>query len=248
MRVDLPRCENQGVDIRRASRTLLGGRISRAVRQLNDRHPWNHNNAFHTWITTRLPAHRGEALDVGCGRGELLAVLAEHFDHVHGIEIDAGMRQASMSRCAGLAHVTVDSVMLENVPTGADLVSMIAVLHHLDLDMALKQVRRILNPGGKFLCVGLARPDSVTDHAWDVASMITNPIIGYIRHPWVAHQLPDAAPIPVKDPELTFNQIRATVHEVLPGAEMRHHLGFRHTIEWTKPAPSPRPLRNGPAP
>lgn len=225
------------VKIRKASRTLFGGKIAGAVHRLNSRHPWNHNEAFHAWITTRLPAQRGQALDVGCGRGELLALLAEHFDHVHGIDTDAGMQQASQSRCAGLTNVTVDSVKLDNIPAGSDLVSIVAVLHHLDLQMALEQVRRILNPSGRFLCVGLAPPDSLTDHMWDVASMVTNPIIGYIRHPWAAEHQPDASPVPMREPQLTFEQIRTTVQEVLPGAEMRHHLGFRHTIEWTKPGP-----------
>ena len=183
---------------------------------------------------TRLPAHRGVALDVGCGRGELLALLAENFDHVRGIDVDAEMREESTIRCAGLRNAAVGAEELEDVPVGADLVTMVAVLHHLDLDSALKQVRRVLRPGGKFLCVGLAPPESVKDHAWDVASMITNPIIGYIRHPWAARGAPEEVSVPMKDPELTFREIRGAVHDVLPGADMRHHLGFRHTIEWTK--------------
>nr|WP_246336843.1 class I SAM-dependent methyltransferase [Flexivirga oryzae] len=206
------------------------------MQRVNDRHPWSHNDAFHPWITTRLPARRGTALDVGCGRGELLALLAQHFDLIRGIDVDADMRRVSAARCAGLSNVTVESLTLDAVPPGADLVTMIAVLHHLDLEPALEQVRRILNPGGRFLCVGLARPDSVADHAWDLASMATNPIIGYVRHPWPAEQTSDAAaPFPVRDPTLTFAQLRAAVEHVLPGAAMQRHLGFRHTIAWTKP-------------
>lgn len=123
---------------------------------------------------------------------------------------------------------------------GIDLVTMAAVLHHLDVVEALQEVRRVLRPGGRFLCVGLARPQSVTDHAWDLASMLTNPLIGYVRHPWVAQQPPGAPPFPVADAHETFDEIRDAVEQTLPGAPMHHHLGFRHTIEWTKPASEPR--------
>jgi len=223
------------MDLRRAAQDRIGGWAVGTIHRLNNRHPWSHNDAFHPWITLRLPPQRQEALDVGCGRGELLALLAEHFEHVHGVDADADMREASSTRCAGLANVTVDATALDDMPAGVDLVTMIAVLHHLELTAALENVRRILNPGGRFLCVGLARPESAIDQAWDLASMITNPIIGYVHHPWPAPDAPDHAPFPVKDPELTFEKIRIVVDRVLPGAQMRRQLAFRHTIAWTKP-------------
>lgn len=175
-----------------------------------------------------------EALDVGCGRGQLLALLAEHFEHAHGFDVDQSMRHASSARCAGLTNVTVGAESLDDAAAGADLVTMIAVLHHLDLEWALRQVRRLLNSGGRFLCVGLARPESATDHLWDAASMITNPLIGFIRHPRVAEQPREEPPFPVMEPKLTVAQIRTVVQEQLPGAKMCRHLAFRHTIEWTK--------------
>jgi len=221
--------------IRNALRSGVGARAADAMRALNARHPWSHNDAFHAWIAVRLPAGRASALDVGCGRGELLAVLAERFDLVHGIDIDSDMRRASGSRCAGLANVTVDDTPLAQVTEGKDLVTMVAVLHHLDLAPALTQVLRILKPGGRFLCVGLARPDSAIDQLWDVASMITNPIIGFVKHPWAAQVRARGAPFPVKDPEYTLSQIRQATRQAMPGAVIRRQLGFRHTIEWTKP-------------
>lgn len=225
------------MDIRGAARTRIGARVASTLQRLNSRHPWSHNDAFHPWIETQLPRRRHSAVDVGCGRGELLALLSSHFDRVHGIDPDAEMRQASAARCAGLPHVTVDATSLAELSDGVDLVTMIAVLHHLDLEGALAQVRRVLAPGGRFLCVGLARPESPADQAWDAASMVTNPIIGFVRHPWVSEKTPDREPFPVKDPQLSFAQIRARVDRAMPGAVMQRQLGFRHTIAWTKPAP-----------
>lgn len=222
------------MDFRELGRTRLGAPLTEGMRRLNARHPWSHNDAFHPWILTRLPERRGLAVDVGCGRGELLAALSPHFERVHGIDVDEPMRLAASARCAGLPNAVVDATPLAELQTArADLVTMVAVLHHLDLANALAQVRRVLAPGGRFLCVGLARPESATDKAWDLASMATNPLIGMVRHPWPAAQEPDLAPSPVADPVLSFDEIKTVVDELLPGAVMRHRLAFRYTLEWT---------------
>lgn len=63
----------------------------------------------------------------------------------------------------------------------SDLVTMVAVLHHLEMQEALREVRRLLAPGGRFLVVGLAPPRNVRDHLWDLASIVTKPMIGYVR-------------------------------------------------------------------
>jgi SAM-dependent methyltransferase len=202
---------------------------------INARHPWSHNDHFHPWILTRLPVQRDRALDVGCGRGELLALLASQFEDVRGIDIDNTMREAASSRCAGLTNVTVEATPLDKVAGPVDVVTMVAVLHHLDAEKALSDVRRLLAPGGRFLSVGLAPPATLTDHAWDLASMVTNPAIGYVKHPWVSAQGVHPSPVPVAPPRLTYTEIGVAVEAAMPGARMRHHLGFRHTIEWTKP-------------
>lgn len=222
--------------LRRWAQTFAGGRFASVMARLNARHPWSHNDHFHAWILANLPARRGVALDVGCGRGELLATLSPYFVTVQGNDIDAGMREKATARCTGLSNVTVRGVDWTDVPGPVDAVTMVAVLHHLDAAAALHHVRRILAPGGRFLAVGLARPVSAVDHLWDLASMITNPMIGYVKHPWPAAGTPQPAPFPVRDPTMSFDELKETVAKVMPGAVMRHHLAFRHTILWTKPA------------
>jgi SAM-dependent methyltransferase len=60
---------------------------------------------------------------------------------------------------------------------------MIAVRHHLDAEAALRTVARLLAPGGRFLAVALARPESVPDLLWEAVWIATNPLIGYVKHP-----------------------------------------------------------------
>jgi SAM-dependent methyltransferase len=204
--------------------------------QLNARHPWSHNDHFHSWILASLPTRRRTALDVGCGQGGLVATLAPHFDAVHGCDLDPAMRQQATERCAGLPNVTIGDEAWTAEARSYDLVTMVAVLHHLEVSDALRHVERVLAPGGRFLAVGLAPPHGLLDHAWDLASIVTNPIIGYVKHPWPSTAGPQQPSFPVQDPTLSFGELRALVGTVMPGASMRHRLGFRHTIRWTKPS------------
>ena len=64
-----------------------------------------------------------------------------------------------------------------------DLITMVAVLHHLDLDGTLDQIPRLLAPGGRLLVVGLAKVDSLADTAIDLVSSAANPVMGLIKHP-----------------------------------------------------------------
>jgi D-arabinose 1-dehydrogenase-like Zn-dependent alcohol dehydrogenase len=65
----------------------------------------------------------------------------------------------------------------------ADLITMVAVLHHLRLDDTLARIPGLLAPGGRLLVVGLARADSLPDLAVDLVSAAANPVVGVIKHP-----------------------------------------------------------------
>lgn len=163
-----------------------------------------------------------------------------------GNDVDQAMREQAARRCAGLPNVTITGDAWTDSEETFDLVTMIASLHHLDVAEALHQVRQRLSPGGRFLAVGLAQPRTVPDHAWDVASMLTNPIIGYVKHPWPSRAVSvPPPPFPVRDPTLSLNELRQLLDEVMPGAVVRRRLGFRHTIAWTKPHEEVRSLVTG---
>lgn len=223
------------MSLRRWARSFGGGLVSTGLERLNARHPWSHNDHFHSWILTNLPRPCGSVLDVGCGQGELLAALAPHAHRVVGVEIDDAVRVRAERRCAGLVNVSITGGRWSDVVGPFDAITMIAVLHHLDAEEALRDVCGLLSPGGRFLAVGLAVPRSFRDHAWDVASIVTNPLIGYVKHPWPSRAGIQPPPFPVKDPTMSFDELRDVVTGVMPGAVMRHHLGFRNTIAWTKP-------------
>ncbi|MFD6140334.1 class I SAM-dependent methyltransferase [Promicromonospora sp. NPDC060271] len=225
------------MDIRTVPNPLVraGGRW---LHRVNQRHPWSHNDHFHGWILRRLPARRRRALDVGCGAGLLLSRLRGHFDEVLGVDADAAMAAVSAERFAGDPAVSVRHARFEDVDGTFDTITMVAVLHHLPLEAALRHASELLEPGGRLLVVGLARPDTVTDLVWEVASSLLNPLVGIVKHPQpVTRSVDDAGPaMPVRDAAETFTELARVVRRELPGARIRRRLFFRYTLEWTRPA------------
>ena len=72
----------------------------RGLARANARHPWDHNAHFHRWILRALPTRLDRVLDVGCGRGTLLARLAARAERAEGIDPDPGMARAPRLQCA----------------------------------------------------------------------------------------------------------------------------------------------------
>lgn len=203
--------------------------------RLNQRYPWSHNDHFHDWILRHLPVRRRSALDVGCGHGGLLVALSKCFDHAHGTELDKEVRGAARRTIAALPGASVDARHLVEMEGSYDLITMVAVLHHLDTEAALAQCRRLLAPGGRLMVVGLARPDTTIDWLWDVFCLLSNPVIGLIKHPRRAAVSVEGPGFPVVDPTETYAQLCRSFNELMPGARLSRRLGFRYTAMWTKP-------------
>jgi SAM-dependent methyltransferase len=216
----------------------------RWLARVNTRHPWSHNEHFHGWILRNLPARRQAAVDVGCGTGVLAGKLAPHFARVTGIDADEGMAAAAGARLAGDPRVSILRCRFGAFAAAAgdgeaDLITMVAVLHHLDLGDALARIPRLLAPGGRLLVVGLAKVDSLTDATVDLMSSAANPVMGLIKHPRPARPAGESAAgepvMPVRDPSATVAEIAAAASPRLPGATIRRRLFFRYTLRWDKP-------------
>lgn len=220
-------------------------RAMRGLDQLNRRHPWSHNEHFHGWILRNLPARRHVALDVGCGRGLLAGRLSSRFASVIAIDADEGMAAEAATRCRGNPCVTVRHCGFDDFASTAgdgelDVITMVAVLHHLDLNDSLARIPRLLSPGGRLLVVGLATVDSLAGLAIDGFSAIANPVVGMVKHPRRSHPPADPAherrAMPVKDPTTTWTDVTTVARTHLPGASIRRRLFFRYTLRWDKQA------------
>src|SRR6267142_2238496 len=105
-------------------------------------------------IGEMLPFGPGRAMDIGCGTGEVSALLVEHGFRVTGIDVDEQSVRAARQRVLAADFVRLDALA---EPLGADNVDVVTaceVLEHFDLDQQrtlLEKIRNILRPGGHLL-------------------------------------------------------------------------------------------------
>lgn len=105
------------------------------------------------------PAANAQILEIGCGTGHNLAMLAG-FGHVDGLELDDEARAFSERRL-GRAVMSAPLPELAGVPDRHyDLIGAFDVIEHIDDDTAaLRSIARKLKPGGKFVM-------TVPAHQW----------------------------------------------------------------------------------
>ncbi|QDP98925.1 class I SAM-dependent methyltransferase [Microlunatus elymi] len=211
-------------------------RLLRPWTRLNARHPWSHNDAYGWWITRqarRLGTVRPRrALDVGCGTGNLLARLPGVVDEVTGLEPDSATAAIALGRFAESPTVRVVEGSFDQRPPGSwDLVTLVAVLHHLPLEETLSSLRIMIKPGGRLVVVGLSR-ETRADGPWSALSVLLNPLVGLLLHPRADGREPVGMTAPARDPKETLEEIKQVADRVLPGARIRRGLFFRYTLVW----------------
>jgi ArsR family transcriptional regulator len=101
--------------------------------------------------------------DLGCGTGQLTALLAPHVKRVIAVDGSADMLQAARRRLKDNANVDLRNGSLEALPIDdgqLDIAVMALVLHHLpDPARALQECGRVLEPGGRALVIDMLPHD-----------------------------------------------------------------------------------------
>lgn len=107
-------------------------------------------------IVALLPERPGVTVDLGCGSGELARLLAEHTNKLVCVDQSPNMLDLAREVCP-LADFRIGSV--EHLPLSeseADTVVSSMVLHHLpDPEGALREIARVLKPGGRLIIADL---------------------------------------------------------------------------------------------
>lgn len=102
-----------------------------------------------------LPAHAGHLLDFGCGNGAQTLKFLDRFDTITGVDVVPAELDTFAAECRRLQvedrvrGVLADSGPL-SLPDGcADVITSFTVLEHVaDERAALRELRRLLKPGG----------------------------------------------------------------------------------------------------
>ena len=115
--------------------------------------------AFHLEAFSHLLPREWTVTDLGTGTGYLLPTLGSHFRRVIGVDMSEPMIELARQNLAGgdFKHVELRHGPLEKLPieTGeVDLAVALLMLHHLaNIEAGLREIHRILKPGGRLLLV-----------------------------------------------------------------------------------------------
>jgi SAM-dependent methyltransferase len=210
-----------------------------ALDRFNAAHPWDHNAHYHRWLLRQLPRRFSTALDVGCGTGDLARLLAARAEKVDAIDTDpyvlARARELTVPT-APVAYTLAEAP--KALPPGPyDVITCVAVLHHLPFADTLTRLRRDLAPGGTLVVVGCARAASAVDHTLGLAAVPLNALTGWVKSRGRATaRRPVSMTAPIRDPDMTFAEIGREARRLLPGARLRRRLFWRYTLVWRAPA------------
>jgi SAM-dependent methyltransferase len=214
---------------------ILPPRLLRALERFNAAHPWDHNAHYHPWILRQLPRRFATALDVGCGAGDLARLLAVRAEKgVVGIDSDAAIVRRAQELTSPSAPVTF---LVADAPGGLpegpyDVITCVAVLHHLPLAETLAQLRSRLAPGGTLLVVGLARDEELVDQLLGFASIPLNLLMGLVKNRGRTATRPVSMTAATRPAETPFAEIAHEARRVLPGVRLRRRLFWRYTLVW----------------
>lgn len=206
---------------------------------------WSHNDHYHDVLLRHVPAGATRALDVGCGTGAFARRLAARVDGVVAIDRSPETLSIARARSSGtenIVFVEADLFGFDGDERGYDFISLLAVLHHMDLDEAASRLRELLAPGGVVAILGIAREDTLHEYARSVVLFGLNALVGAwfaLRRaagrpagiPTGAAAAPEAL---VREPDVTFREVRRRAAVVLPGSSYRRLAFWRYLLVYRR--------------
>ena len=189
----------------------------------------NHTIDSFRGLLPLIPADARTALDVGCGEGFASRALAARGLEVTAVDPDApSLALAREQDSQGITYVEAD-VMTAELPGNYDVITALAVLHHLPLEPALGRFAELLAPGGSLLVVGLAASVMPRDAGRELAAVIAHQA-GRLTHREWEQPSPTVWP-----PPTTYDEVREASGRLLPGSVFTRRLKWRYTLTWLKP-------------
>lgn len=149
-----------GVIAARESSTSWFGRLRRDWEQVR-REMFGEGYVAHVLVA--LLAEGSVLADLGCGTGEMLALLAPAASTVIGVDREQAMLDVAAERTVEFANVdlrrgTLDELPLKNAEI--DLAVCMLVLHHVEApDRAFAEFRRVLRKEGRVVLLDMQKHD-----------------------------------------------------------------------------------------
>jgi ubiquinone/menaquinone biosynthesis C-methylase UbiE len=182
------------------------------------------------WLSQALDraGEKPRLLDLGCGNGALLEALAPRIASGTGADISMGMlvqaeRRVRVAPNLRFCHLTGPELPFAD--NSFDVVISFLSFRYLEWEESLREIRRVLAPGGRFLVVDLvrrrARPWELPRVAMSLLRRAFTPLVrgpftrdlqALTRHPAWSEMLR-------RHPMRTFRSYQRFFAEALPGAQ-----------------------------
>jgi ubiquinone/menaquinone biosynthesis C-methylase UbiE len=188
------------------------------------------------WLEGVLSGRGGaSAIDLGCGTGRVAAKLADHYEHVLGIDLSQQMIDIARAKHKD-PRITFERADLTTVTGQYDLVISLMALHHVpDISAALSHISGLVAPGGLAVLVDAANPP--LGSRWKYYYWTFRGLLGDILHAfekfwlsiepsWVRHLLSDRF--------LSPEDFVSTYSSAFPGATLRP-VSRLYTVVWQRP-------------
>ena len=110
------------------------------------------------WLGEHLPADNIDLLDIGCGNGALLHALSDRISSGFGVDESAGIIERARLKNKEISHLKFEKINGPVLPfpdASFDVVTSLMSFRYLDWDPLLKEIKRVMKPGGKFLIIDM---------------------------------------------------------------------------------------------
>lgn len=166
-------------------------------------------------------------LDVGCGDATFCRYVVEDGRLVVGLEPDLTVLPRPEARTAFVGG-SAESLPFANGTF--DAVTMTMVLHHVDVEQALREAVRVLEPGGRMMLLGYAGFGGRRDLLDELRDLLAHRWHSRGKASWE----PGTAQAP---PSQTWAQAENRLRILLPGCGYRRLPLWRYLVTWRKPRP-----------
>jgi SAM-dependent methyltransferase len=195
---------------------------------------------FERALLDRLPARCGRVLEVGCGHGALTRQVAARAGSVLALDLSPEMVRVARARSAAWPNVEyrVADVAEADLPDAAfDVVLSAATLHHLPLEPTVLRLADAVRPGGLLVIQDLVTRPGLRFIPVNALAFGVQLLAG--RGRWSLRPAPLAA-LYAEHGEgeryLRPDEAERLYRVLLPGARVAHHLEWRYTMVWERPA------------
>lgn len=201
---------------------------------------WNHNNCYYPYLLKQLPKQCQCGLDIGCGKGELTALLAKTVKQVIAVDLADKMIDDAQDHNSAdnITYICGNILEMDYAPSTFDVIISSATAHHLPYDWLLEFAREKLRSGGKLIILDLFKAETPIDYAISIIAVVPNVVLNLLRNGHLHKDDHQAAEVwrrhQTHDRYMSLQEIRLLVSRYLPGASVRRKLFWRYTLIWEK--------------